>query len=348
MQRFVMLIDQGFATDPIFDGLSAAARGVYAGVAACLRLSRRESISEAVLPVWIAKETSALAELEGCGALSVAREGSVALLALAPLGCPFAVASMAAQSVTSEDGEESPEDRKRRLQRDRTEKSRRNAKERDSSVTESVTDTVTERYRPALPTVTESVTGSVTPRVSERREEKKREEEREIRERDARVTSSVTESVTDRRASVTGSVTEGSKSVTGSVTLRPDTPGERTPLRDAHRATIPPWALQQVEMDAIGTGKRPDDVRAVWERFVDHWISDGKLSASWAAEWRKWLGNQRMFAAEKAAKAPVAPPRVDLLAEAQKRQAAAANAVQPTKEELDEMIAAVGQKQGAA
>lgn len=70
------------------------------------------------------------------------------------------------------------------------------------------------------------------------------------------------------------------------------TVGEKSALALEDGDHPPPWAHQEAEIRAIGTGVRVD-VPAVWARFVAHAVSEGKTSASWRAAWKNWLANER-------------------------------------------------------
>lgn len=70
------------------------------------------------------------------------------------------------------------------------------------------------------------------------------------------------------------------------------TVGEKSALALEDGDHPPPWAHQEAEIRAIGTGVRVD-VPAVWARFVAHAVSEGRTSASWRAAWKNWLANER-------------------------------------------------------
>lgn len=346
-----MLIDQGFCVDSSFADLSAAAEGVFCRLWSFCRLSRLPSVRRENLPRWHHADTQeAFAELVAAGRVVILDDGTVQPLALQNPHAPVQVASPALPVVVQDEEARSsspalPEASSRKGRLSRSEAGRIAAEARwagkriDANASNASRD-ASESHdathaNASMRRIESHDANAYNAGASEKKEERKEEDKREGESAHAHANASGSHPQTHANASPPA-----------------DTPGERTHLREAHRSAVPAWALQQIENDAITTGKRPDDVLATWAKFVDHWISDGKLSASWAAEWRKWLGNERVFAgrraAERAAKEPAQPKRVDLLAEAQKRQAAAANAVQPTMEELDAMIAAVGQNKGAA
>ncbi len=333
-----MLIDQGFATDALLDGASAAARGVYAGIAAVLRLARRDSLSRAAMPAWIAQEEEALAELHALGAAST-EDG---LLRLAPLGSPFAVASAAPVAVEEAPASESAADRKRRAERER--KARLRSRVRGDvplpGGTESGTCPVEERDKGRDmshgTSGTRGGTESGTSRVSEKREEEKREEIEEIREGARRGTRTGTEggtSGTTGRDMSRGTGGTDSGTRRDIVPLPASTDGLR-PLLDEHRATVPDWALAQIEADAVGTGRKPDPV-TTWQAFCDHQLSQQRTSASWAAEWRRWLARERTFASRRP-QPPPAPVYPDLTAQIRKR---IRPEDMPTTEDFDKALA---------
>lgn len=230
-----MLIYYRFADHPQLWPLSLAAKGLYGLVAAVVAETGFESLRRSqilCLSPHADEVARALGELLAADLLRVESEGehgfvrfvsiqTEAPIRPAPRPPPPPPPPPPPSSRTPLDGPpgETAEERRKRLQRERTEKCRSKVTV-TKSVTGTVTETVTDRYRTPLPSVTDSVTGSVT-RSGEEEKKKRKEEDREenksprgsVTDRYRALPTSVTGTVTD---SVTGSVTSVTESVTPS------------------------------------------------------------------------------------------------------------------------------------
>gem|GEM_PF-6474277 len=214
-----MLIYYRFADHPQLWPLSLAAKGLYGLVAAVVAETGFESLRRSqilCLSPHADEATRALGELLAADLLRVESEGEHGFIRFVSIQteAPIRPAPPSSRppppppppsSRTPLDGPpgETAEERRKRLQRERTEKCRSKGtvtKSVTGTVTETVTETVTDRCRTPLPSVTDTVTGSVT-RSGEEEKNKRKEEDREENK-------SPRGSVTDRYRPLPESVTE--------------------------------------------------------------------------------------------------------------------------------------------
>lgn len=295
-----MLIDKAFCVDNGFADLSDAAEGVYGRLCSFCYLSGKDAVRRENLPRYERETTkAALQELIAAGMVLVHADGTIEPSALegalhAPPPSSYAPSEpprpFPPGEAPSALATKAPRKGAKGLSRSeaasvaaRARHDRNRMQSHGASALQSHDANASQSHGASASNA----------RPSEKEKEIK-EEDLEMRDAGARThaTASV-ERLQSHSAIASATASPHQADAIALFALPYETPGEKTVVREGHRAVVPDWALQRVESDAIGTGKRPADVPAVWARFIDHWISDGKASQSWGAEWRKWLGNER-------------------------------------------------------